>query len=167
MSLGPRTLESAVSMLGVVAGCCGQTPPLLLIDGHRPYPAAILQVFGEIQHRRRCRKPKGRWGRGRRRQPCLKPPRGLLVGVVEKIRDKSGHLLRVKRRVLFGRGKEIRRKLIKLKLGRNINTAHVERFHATSRGRLARDWFEEPARYHAAAPLCEPALDSAATCTTG
>jgi hypothetical protein len=138
MTLGPRTLESAVSMLGVVSGCCGPSLPLLLVDGHRPYPAAILQVFGEIQHRRRQRKPRGLWGRGRRRRPCLKPPGGLLVGVVEKVRDKSGRLLRVKRRVLFGRGKEIRRKIKKLKLGRTINTAHVERLHATTRGRLAR-----------------------------
>jgi hypothetical protein len=138
MTLGPRTMESAVAMLGVVAGCCGQSPPLLLMDGHRPYPAAILQVFGEVRHRRRQGKPRPRFGRGKFRHRRLKPPRGLLAGVVEKVRDKAGNLLRVKTRVLFGRGREIKRKIKKLKLGAGINTAHVERFNATARGSLAR-----------------------------
>jgi len=137
MMLGPRTIESAAAMLGVVAGCCGQAP-LLLMDAHRAYPAAILQVFGEVQHRRRRRKCVGRGGRGRLKHKRLKPPRGLLAGVVDKVRDKAGNLLRVKTRVLFGRRKEIIRRIKKLKLGQGINTAHVERFNATARGRLAR-----------------------------
>ena len=134
MALGPRTLESAVSMLGVVAGCCRGTLPLLLMDAHRPYPSAILQVFGEVQHRRRRR----RGGRGRFKHKRLKPPRGLLAGVVDKVHDAAGNLLRVKTRVLFGRRKDICRKIKKHKLGQGINTAHVERFNGTARGRLAR-----------------------------
>jgi hypothetical protein len=54
----------------------------LCIDDHLPYPAAILQVFGQIKHRRRRKK-----GRGRKRKPTLKPPPNLLVGVVKKVRD--------------------------------------------------------------------------------
>jgi hypothetical protein len=134
MALGPRTLESAVSMLGVVAGCCGEQLPLLLMDAHRPYPSAILQVFGEVQHRRRRR----RGGRGRFKHNRLKPPRGLLAGVVDKVHDAAGNLLRVKTRALFGRRKDICRKIKKHKLGQGINTAHVERFNGTARGRLAR-----------------------------
>jgi hypothetical protein len=135
MSLGPRTLESAVSMLGVVAGCCGRNPPLLLMDAHRPYPSAILQVFGEVQYRRRRRR---RGGRGKFKHQRLKPPRGLLAGVVDKVHDAAGNLLRVKTRVLFGRRKDICRTIKKHKLGQGINTAHVERFNGTARGRLAR-----------------------------
>jgi len=77
---------------------CGPTFsfPLLLIDNHLPYPAAILQVFGVIRHRRR------QHGRGRRKHPDLKPPPGLLTGVVEKRRDPWGHLLGVRTRALFG-----------------------------------------------------------------
>ena len=132
MALGPRTLESAVQMLGQVAGCCGQTMPLLLVDAHLPYPAAILQVFGQVMHRRR------RTGRGRLKHKRLKPPPGLLTGVVEKVRDSTGNLLRVRTRALFGRLKDIRRRIRKLRLGTGINTAHVERFNGTARGRVAR-----------------------------
>jgi Integrase core domain len=134
MSLGPRTLESAVQMLGEVAGCCRRKMPLLMVDAHLPYPAAILQVFGLVLHRRRR---KGR-GRGRRKHKRLKAPPGLLAGVVEKVRDASGNLLRVRTRALFGRLKDIRLRIRKLKLGVGISTAHVERFNGTARGRLAR-----------------------------
>jgi hypothetical protein len=132
MMLGPRTLESAVQMLGQVAGCCGRKLPLLLMDAYPPYPQAILQVFGQVLHRRR------RSGRGRLKHKRLKPPPGLLAGVVEKVRDASGNLLRVRTRALFGRLKEIRGRIRRLKLGVGVNTAHVERFNATARGRLAR-----------------------------
>ena len=134
MMLGPRTMESAVAMLGKVAGCCGRKMPLLLMDAHLPYPAAILQVFGQVKHRRRR---KGA-GRGRLKHKKLKPPPGLLAGVVDKVRDATGNLLRVKTRALFGRLKDIRRRIKKFKLGVGINTAHVERFNGTMRGRLAR-----------------------------
>jgi len=134
MMLGPRTMESAVQMLGQVAGCCRQKMPLLLMDAHRPYPAAILQVFGQVMHRRRR---KGQ-GRGRLKHKGLKPPPGLMAGVVDKVRDAAGNLLGVKTRALFGRLKDIRRRIKKFKLGAGINTAHVERFNGTARGRLAR-----------------------------
>jgi hypothetical protein len=134
MMLGPRTMESAVEMLGQVAGCCKKKMPLLLMDAHRPYPMAILQVFGLLQHRRRRKNP----GRGRTKLKGIKPPPGLLAGVVDKVRDAAGNLLRVKTRVLFGSLKEIRRRIKKLKLGVGITTAHVERFNGTARGRLAR-----------------------------
>jgi hypothetical protein len=132
--LGARTMASAAQMLGRVAGCCGRELPLLLIDSHRPYPAAILQVFGQVLHRRRR---KGH-GRGRRKHKRLKPPPGLLVGVVQKVRDATGNLLGVRTRALFGRLKAVRRRIQKHKLGVGINTAHVERWNGTARGRLAR-----------------------------
>jgi hypothetical protein len=134
MMLGARTMESAVQMLGQVAGCCRKKMPLLLMDAHRPYPAAILQVFGEVRHRRRRKSG----GRGPRKHKGLKPPPGLLAGVVDKVRDAAGNLLGVRTHALFGRLKDIRRRIKKLKLGEGINTAHVERFNGTARGRLAR-----------------------------
>jgi hypothetical protein len=134
MMLGPRTMQSAVEMLGRVAGCCKEKLPLLMMDAHLPYPVAILRVFGLVKHRRRR---KGR-GSGRLKLKGLKPPRGLMAGVVDKVRDAAGNLLPVKTHALFGRLKDIRRRMKKLKLGIGINTAHVERFNATARGRLAR-----------------------------
>ena len=133
MRLGPRTLESAAELLASVAGCCEfGSLPLVLIDNHLPYPAAILRVFGLVMHRRR------RHGRGRRKHPGLKPPRGLLVGVVCKIRDATGNLLGVKTHALFGRRRDIRRRIRQLGIGREINTAHIERLNGTARGHVAR-----------------------------
>ena len=65
-------------------------------------------------------------------------PPGLMAGVVDKVRDAAGNLLGVRTHALFGRVKDIRRRIKKLKLGKGINTAHVERFNGTARGRLAR-----------------------------
>jgi hypothetical protein len=132
--VGPRTLESALALVVSVAACCtGQPLPLFLIDNHLPYPAAILQVFGEVQHRRRQGPTKRR-----RRQPGLKAPAGLLAGVVLKIRDATGNLLAVRTRALFGRLKDIRRRIRKLGIGQDINTAHIERLNGTARGQVAR-----------------------------
>jgi len=133
MRLGPRTFETACQLVASVAICCKEILPVLLIDEHPPYPAAILQVFGKIKHRRRRKK-----GRGRKRKPTLKPPPGLLVGVVKKIRDAKGRLLEVTSYALFGRLKEIEGCIRRLKIGCKINTSYLERLNGTLRGQQAR-----------------------------
>lgn len=131
--IGPRTLATAVQLTASVALYCkDKDPPLILIDDHLPYPQAILQVFGRIQHRRR------RHGRGRLKHPRLKPPANLQVGVVKKIRDARGHLLKVSSKALFGRKKQIERRIEKLGIGCKINTSHMERLNGTIRGQQAR-----------------------------
>ena len=133
MRLAPRTLESAVQLLVSVAVCCLRGAlPLLLMDNHLPYPAAILHVFGQLLHGRR------RHGRGPHKRPRLKPPAGLLAGVVLKIRDATGNLLRVRTRALFGRLRDVRRRIRQLGIGQGINTAHIERINGTIRGHVAR-----------------------------
>lgn len=123
----------AIELVGSVAMACEATAlPLLLIDNHLPYPAAILRVFGVIRHRRR------KHGRGRLKHPDLKPPPGLLTGVVEKVRDLTGNLLGVRTRALFGRRREIIRKIKRLHIGQQINTAHIERLNGTLRGQQTR-----------------------------
>jgi len=107
-------------------------PPLILIDDHLPYPQAILRVFGQIKHRRRRR------GRGRLKHPRLKPPAELQVGVVKKIRDSRGNLLKVSTKILFGRKKKIEERIQELGIGRKINTSHTERLNDTIRGQQAR-----------------------------
>ena len=134
--LGPRTLETARKLLGSVAACCPPGQPLLIeADAHRPYPQAILDIFGVIRHRRR------RHRRGRRRHPDLKPPPGLMVGIVHKVYDAGGNLVKVTRRRLFGRRRDILQTVKRLKLGCQINTSHIERINGTMRTqqpRLAR-----------------------------
>lgn len=137
LRVGPRTLATAIALVTSVAVCCvGRSIPLLLVDDHLPYPRAILQVFGQVKHRRRRR------GRGRKRHPRLKPPPGLWVGVVKKIRDANGNLVKVTRKALFGRVTEIERLIRRLGIGRRINTSHVERLNGTLRtqqqGRMGR-----------------------------
>ena len=107
-------------------------PPLILIDDHLPYPQAILQVFGQIKH---CRR---RNGRGRLKYPRLKPPADLQAGVVKKIRDSRGNLLKVSTKALFGKKKEIEKRIQKLGIGQKINTSHIERLNGTIRGQQAR-----------------------------
>jgi hypothetical protein len=104
----------------------------ILADDHRPYPQAILRIFGITRHRRRRRPFR------RRKRPDLKPPPGLLAGIVSKLRDATGNLVRVKRRRLFGRLKDIRRGIEQLGLGHDINTAHIERVNATMRTQQTR-----------------------------
>jgi len=131
--IGPRTLDTAIQLTAAVAIYSnGKTPPLILIDDHLPYPKAILQVFGDIKHRRRKN------GRGRFKHPRLKPPADLQVGVVKKLRDSRGNLLKVSSKALFGQKKQIEKRIQKLGIGRKINTSHMERLNGTIRGQQAR-----------------------------
>jgi len=133
LRVGPSTLAMASQLVASVATYSKVTDlPLLLIDDHLSYPAAILRVFGQVKHRRR------RKGRGRKRHPRLKPPPGLQVGVVKKLRDERGNLLRVSTKALFGSKKAIEGRIRKLCIGQKINTSHVERLNGTIRGQQAR-----------------------------
>ena len=139
--IGPRTLDTALQLTASVAvysKACPQRsrgdkdPPLILIDDHLPYPQAILQIFGDIKH---CRRKNGR---GRFKHPRLKPPVDLQVGVVKKLRDNRGNLLKVSSKALFGRKKEIVKRIQDLGIGQKINTSHMERLNGTIRGQQAR-----------------------------
>jgi hypothetical protein len=131
--IGPRTLQTALQLTASVAIYAkNKARPLILIDDHLPYPQAILRVFGQIKHRRR------RNGRGRLKYPRLKPPADLQVGVVKKIRDSRGNLLKVSTKALLGTKKEIEKRIQKLGIGRKINTSHMERLNGTIRGQQAR-----------------------------
>jgi len=131
--IGPRTLETALQLTASVAVYSKDKDlPLILIDDHLPYPQAILQVFGDIKH---CRRKNGR---GKFKHPRLKPPANLQVGVVEKLRDKRGNLLKVSGKALFGKKKEIEKRIRELGIGQKINISHLERLNGTIRGQQAR-----------------------------
>jgi hypothetical protein len=120
-------------LVASVAVCIppGAAPPLMLVDNHLPYTAALLQVFGEVRHRRRERR------HGRRKHPALKPP-GLLAGVVHKVRDRSGNVVKVRARALFGRLGAIKERVVELAIGTTVNTSHLERLNGTRRCQQAR-----------------------------
>jgi hypothetical protein len=131
--IGPRTLDTALQLTTSVAVYSkDKAPPLILIDDHLPYPQAILRVFGQIKHRRRKN------ARGRKKYPRLKPPLNLQVGVVKKLRDNRGNLMKVSSKALFGKKREIVKRIRDLGIGCKINTSHVERLNGTIRGQQAR-----------------------------
>jgi hypothetical protein len=131
--IGPRTLETALQLAASVAVYSkDKDPPLILVDDHLPYPQAILQVFGNIKH---CRRKNSR---GRFKYPRLKAPADLQVGVVKKLRDYRGNLLKVSSKALFGKKKEIVKRIQRLGIGEKINTSHMERLNGTIRGQQAR-----------------------------
>ncbi len=134
LRVGPRDLATAAELMASVALClpAGSVPPLFLVDSHLPYPAALLQVFGEARHRRRKRR------RGRKKDPGLKPPSGLLAGVVHKVRDASGDVVKVRAKALFGRLKVIKARVAELGIGTTVTTAHLERRNGTLRSQQAR-----------------------------
>jgi hypothetical protein len=134
LRVGPRDLATAAALVASVAVCipAGAAPPLMLIDNHLPYPSALLQAFGEVLHRRRKRR------RGRRKAPGLKPPPGLLAGVVHKVRDGSGKVVKVRAKALFGRLKAIKARVAELGIGTTVNTSHLERLNGTVRCQQAR-----------------------------
>jgi transposase InsO family protein len=134
LRVGPRDPATAAELVASVALCLpvGATPPPMLVDNHLPYPSALLQVFGEILRRRRKR----RHGRGK--NPGLKPPEGFLAGVVHKVRDGSGDVVKVRGRALFGRLKAIEARVVALGIGTTVNTSHIERLNATMRCQQAR-----------------------------
>src|SRR3954462_11582364 len=103
----------------------------MLIDDHLPYPSA-LQVFSAVLHRRRKRP------RGRKKDPGLEPPPGFLAGVVHKVRDASGNVVKVRAEALFGRLKAIEARVAALGIGTTVNTSHLERLNGTLRCQQAR-----------------------------
>ena len=134
LRVGPRTQATAAALVATVALLPGilSKPLLILVDNYPPYPGAILQVLGLKRYRRRHR------GRGRRKHPDLKPPPGLLVGLVKKLRDAKGNLTGVRAQALFGSAKRAKALIKKLRLGKKINTAHLERCNGTLRTDQAR-----------------------------
>jgi hypothetical protein len=62
----------------------------------------------------------------------------LQAGVVKKLRDQRGNLLKVSTKALFGIKKEIVKRIQDLCIGQKINTSHVERLNGTIRGQQAR-----------------------------
>jgi len=57
----------------------------------------------------------------------------LQVGVVKKLRDDRGHLLKVSSKALFDKKKEIVKRIQELGIGQKINTSHMERLNGTIR----------------------------------
>jgi hypothetical protein len=87
-----------------------------------------LRAFGTVLHRRRKRR------HGRKKGPALTAYAGFLAGVL-KARDTAGDVVKVKAEALSCRLKAIKHRVVVLKIGTTVNTAHVERLNGTLAGR--------------------------------
>jgi hypothetical protein len=127
---GPRTQESAALLVAqVVARLCGL--PVWLSDGWKAYSAALLQVLGRVYQ------PRRRGTRGRHPKPRLVPPQDLFYGQVVKVRDRTGKLLRVVTRVVYGGPRRFVLEMARRRLRPSIQTAFMERWYGTLRGLCA------------------------------
>jgi hypothetical protein len=127
---GPRTQENAALLMAqVVARWCGV--PGWLSDGWKAYPAARLQVLGQVYRGRR----RGR--RGRHPQPRLGPPRARFSGQVVTVREGTGKRLRGVTRVVYGGPRRVVQEMAGRGLRPSIQTAFMERWYGTLRGLCA------------------------------
>jgi hypothetical protein len=127
---GPRTQERAALLIAQVVARLGGLP-VWLSDGWKADPAALLPVLGRVSQRRR------RGTRGRHPKPRVVPPRALFYGQVVKMREARGQLLRVVSRVVYGGPRRFCREMAHRGLGATIQTAFMERWDGTLRGRCA------------------------------
>ena len=130
VDFGPRTQDTAAALIAQVVARV-RTLPLFLTDGWRAYPAALLQVVGVVSRRRRRGKV------GRKPKPRLVAPKDLFYAQVVKVRDKTGQVVAVSRRVVFGGPRRFGKQLRRHQLGETIQTAFMERWYGTLRGLVA------------------------------
>lgn len=122
-----RERALADELLKLVVACCRPFAlVLVMVDGWKAYPKAIIRAF-------RTPQPRIKGQRGRRR--LVKWP-GVMVGVVIK-RKLKGRLVEVERRILKGDEAEVVYHLTASGGGNVLNTSYIERLNATFRQRLA------------------------------
>jgi hypothetical protein len=109
----------------------GRVMELFLSDEYSSYATAILESYGEEVVPERTGRP------GRPPKPYKEVPEGLTYATVHKEREGS-RVVSVRTRVVYGTLAAVAAALAVLGIGRQVNTAHEERFHGTDRTRNAR-----------------------------
>jgi hypothetical protein len=130
VDFGPRTQDTAATLIAQVVARV-RALPLFLTDGWKAYPAALLQVVGVVY------RPRRRGKVGRKPKPRLVAPKDLFYAQVVKVRDKTGHVVEVSTRVVFGGPRRFVTQLRERHLGEAIQTAFMERWYGTLRGLVA------------------------------
>jgi IS1 family transposase len=130
VDFGPRTQDTAATLIAQVVARARQLP-LFLTDGWKAYTAALLQVVGVVY------RPRRRGQVGRKPKPRLVAPQALFYAQVVKVRNKTGHVVEVSRRVVYGGPRRFGKQLCLRQLGETIQTAFMERWYGTLRGLVA------------------------------
>jgi hypothetical protein len=102
VDFGPRTQDTAAALLAQVVARTRQLP-LFLTDGWKAYTAALLQVVGIVY------RPRRRGKVGRKPKPRLVAPPALFYAQVVKIRNTTGRVVEVSRRVVYGGPRRFRK----------------------------------------------------------
>jgi IS1 family transposase len=130
VDFGPRTQDTAAALIAQVVART-RALPLFLTDGWKAYTAALLQVLGVVYRRQRRGKV------GRKPKPRLVAPQTLFYAQVVKVRNTTGHVVEVSRRVVFGGPRRFGKQWRLHQLGTTIQTAFMERWYGTLRGLVA------------------------------
>ena len=130
VDMGPRTQEQAAALVAQVVARVREVP-LFLTDGWKAYSAGLLQVLGVVYRRRRRGKV------GRKPKPRLVAPNNLFYAQGVKMRNTTGQVVEVSRRVVFGGPRRFGQQLRLRALGTTIQTAFMERWYGTLRGLVA------------------------------
>ena len=109
----------------------GRILDLITTDDYGPYRPAMWYAYGQPWVPPRA----GRHGRGPRTYRV--PPPELNYVVIRKKR-RHGRVVGVERQVVWGEPAAVQAALERSRVSRRINTAFVERYHATDRHRNAR-----------------------------
>jgi IS1 family transposase len=122
-----REKALADTLMKLVVACCAPFAlVLVMVDGWKAYPKAILKAFRTPQPR----------AKGQRSRPRKVKWPGLRLGQVIK-RKLKGRLVKVERRILKGDSCEVEYHLKASGGGNVLNTSYIERLNATFRQRLA------------------------------
>lgn len=124
--VGKRTQENATLLLRRVESVSDLHIPFFTSDQLPAYEAALLEVYGRLEH------PARQGTRGRHPLPRLVPPPELLYAQVVKRRE-DGRVVDVTQKVVFGEAARIEALLNASPASATINTSFVERNNLTSR----------------------------------
>jgi hypothetical protein len=130
VDFGPRPQEQAATLIAQVVARARELP-VFLTDGWQAYTAALPQVAGVLY------RPRRRGKVGRKPKPRLVAPKDLFYAQVVKVRDKTGRVVAVSTRVVFGGPRRFFKPMRLRHLGATMQTACMERWYGTLRGLVA------------------------------
>jgi IS1 family transposase/transposase-like protein len=130
--VGKRNAQETREVVGDFHRRTGGRPmDLITTDAYDAYEDAILRTYGQTVTPPRTGRP------GRPRKPYQVAPAGLTYATLRKRRER-GRVVEILYRVIFGTMAAVLAALGRSGVSRAINTAFVERHHATDRHRNAR-----------------------------
>ena len=125
---GRRVQEVANSLLALVALRVNKTLTILFTsDDWDQYLPAIKKAFGFLWRPRRKSK------KGRKKKMKFFLPGNIFYGIVKKIKDTSGRVIRIVRKVVHGSAATVQQIIQYSPVSHVLNTSFIERINGTYR----------------------------------